>query len=131
MTLPQIITRNQVQKIPFTSITGRVILQPETWYTCPTGKKAVVKGQVQCTGLGAAATVDFTFAGVIMFRWNNTDTPAAGEDYINQPRSLSAGTDQFGFFSGELAAGEAIVTSQNTGTNAEINLFGSVQETPA
>jgi len=131
VTLPQIIARNQVQKIPFTSITGRVVIQPNTWYTCPTGKKAVVKGRLQCTGLGAAANVDFNAAGILMFRWNNTDTPIAAEDYINSPQSLSAGSDQFAFFDIELAAGEAITTTQNTGTNGEINLFGSVQETPA
>ena len=132
MTLPQVISRNQVQKIPTVEINDRVVLQPNTWYTCPTGKKAIVKGSVQCTGLGAAATADFEVAGVTMFRWNNATQPTGSFDYLNSPRGLStADGGQFALFEVELAAGEIIETTQNTGTNAEFNVWASVQETPA
>jgi len=129
MALPQVISRNQAQKIPSFEINGRVVLQPNTWYTCPAGKKARVKGNVRCTGRGAAATTTFAVAGVVMYGWDNATTGT--DDYINVPTGLGTGQGgQTAFFDVELAAGETIVTDQNTGTNAEFNLFASVQESP-
>lgn len=134
MALPQIVSRNQVQKIPTFEINGRVVLQPNTWYTCPTGRKAIVKGSVTCTSRGAAADVDFVAAGVVMFSWVKdaiTDTFAKGPAYIDQPENMAtANGGQRAFFEVELAAGETIVTQQDSGTNAEFNVFASVQETP-
>jgi len=128
MALPQIISRNIAQKIPTFEINGRVVLQPNTWYTCPTGKKAIVKGRVQCTGRGAAANADFNAAGVLLYSWDNSDaTPANG--YLDEPRALSAANGgQLALFEVELAAGDIIETTQNTGTNAEFNVWASVQE---
>jgi len=131
MALPQIISRNISQKIPSFEINGRVVLQPNTWYTCPTGKKAIVKGRVQCTGRGAAATADFEAAGVVLYRWANSDA-APTNGYLDEPRALSdANGGQLGLFEIELAAGDIIETTQNTGTNAEFNLWASVIETDA
>jgi len=128
MALPQIISRNISQKIPSFEINGRVVIQPNTWYTCPTGKKAIIKGKVSCTGLGAAADVDFVVASVIMFTWDRTT--AVVDNAVNAPQTLTTGGGgQFAEFEVELAAGETLVTQQNTGTNAEINLFASVIET--
>jgi len=123
----RLIPSNVVQKIPTVEINGRVVLQPNIWYTCPTGKKAIVKGRVQCTGRGAAATAHFTAAGVIMFQWGSQ---AAGQGWETSPRNLSEPTDEFAFFEVELAAGETILTDQSSGTNAEFNMWASVQETP-
>jgi len=132
MALPQIIARNITQKIPSFEINGRVVIQPNTWYTCPTGKKAIVKGSVQCTGRGAAANASFEAAGIVMFVWTVATNNAAGVDYINYPRVLTtANGGQFAFFEVELAAAEFIRTIQNTGTNAEFNVFASVIETDA
>jgi len=129
MTLPQIISRNQLQKIPEIQIQGRVVLQPEVWYTCPAGKKAVIKGRIQCTGLGAAANASVQFAGVTMYTWLVT---ALNLDYLIAPRELSVDDDQFAFFEDvQLAAGETMETIQNTGTNSEFNVWAQVTETPA
>jgi len=126
MTLPQIISRNQVQKIASVSITARVVLQPNTWYTCPTGKKAIVKGSVQCTGRGAAADASFEVASIEMFKWTaNT----ALDDYLINPRDLRV--PQIARFEVELEAGEIIETTQDSGTNAEFNVWAEVLETPA
>lgn len=132
MTLPQVISRNQAQKISSVEINGRVVLQPNTWYTCPAGKKAIVKGRVQCTSRGAAANADFNAAGVLMFSWNNVSSPSANTTWETAPRALTTlNGGQFALFEVELAAGETITTTQNTGTNAEFNLWASVTETPA
>jgi len=122
-----------VQKIPTVEINGRVVLQPNTWYTCPTGKKAIVKGRVQCTGRGAAANASFRAAGTEMFRWDNNSTLGGNtQNYLDSPRGLTTlDGGQFALFEVELAAGEIIETTQNTGTNAEFNLWASVQESPA
>lgn len=118
------------QKIPTFEINGRVVLQPNTWYTCPAGKKAIVKGRVQCTGRGAAANADFNAAGIFMFSWNNSAAVEVDRT-TSQPRNLSdANGGQLAFFEVELAAGETITTTQNTGTNAEFNVWASVQESP-
>jgi len=134
MTLPQIISRNQIQRIAELEINDRIVLQPNTWYTCPTGKKAIVKGSVVCTGRGAAATADLDIAGITFFRWDtNAAIPASSsQDYINSPLGLTtAEGGQMAFFEVQLSAGDTIETNQNTGTNAEFNLFAKVLETPA
>ena len=111
-------------KIP---ISGRVVIQPETWYTCPAGKRAICKGRVQCTNVGAAAFASFLAAGTIMFQWG---TGASGVGWELEPRQLSSIVDEFALFDVELAAGEIIQTTQNTGTNAEFNLWMEVLELP-
>lgn len=130
MALPQIVSRNQAQKIQSFEINDRVVLQPNTWYTCPTGKKAIVKGSVLCTGLGAAGSAQFVVAGVTMYDWVRT-TAVVG-DYIDSPRDLTTiNGGQSALFDVEISAGETIVTQQNTGTNAEFNIFATVTETDA
>jgi len=133
MTLHQIISRNQIQKIPEIPLTGRVVLQPNTWYTCPSGKKAIVKGSVVCTGRGAAATADFDAAGITLFRWDKSTIIVATETWNYRDTPLELTTHKGGqtaFFNVQLAAGETIETNQNTGTNAEFNVFATVLETP-
>jgi len=130
MALPQIISRNQSQKIASFEINGRVVLQPNTWYTCPTGKKAIVKGKVQCTGNGASASAEFVAAGVVMYDWG-TGAATAIEHQIISPRGMRSAQNEFGFFEVELAAGETIITQQDAGTNAEFNVWASVTETDA
>lgn len=116
--------------IPEFEINDRVVLQPNTWYTCPPATKARVKGRVQCTGRGAAATADFLAAGQIMFRWSrSTGSPLP---YLDNPRNLTTiDGGQFADFDVDLAAGDTIVTDQNAGTNAEFNVWACVKESPA
>jgi len=116
------------QKIQSFEINDRIVLQPHTWYTCPAGKKAIVKGSVQCTGLGAAANASFQAAGVTMFRWLVT---GASQGWERTPRNLSVADEEFALFEVELAAGDIIETIQSTGTNSEFNLFAAVRETDA
>jgi len=128
MALPQIVSRNQAQKIQSVDVNARVVIQPNTYYTCPAGKKAIIKGSVQCTGLGAAANASFEAAGVVMFIW--VGSGAIVGDYIDQPRVLSTiNSGQVALFEVQLAAAEFIRTIQNTGTNSEFNVFASVIET--
>jgi len=129
MTLPQIVSRNQAQKIQSFEINDRVVLQPHVWYVCPTGKKAIVKGSIACTGTGAGANADLLVASEIMFRWLTAG--AFIESYVNAPRTLGAGISQMAFFEFELSAGDEMETVQNTGTNAEFNVWAEVVETDA
>jgi len=125
--MPGVRTSSSVsQKIQEREINARVVLQPHTWYTCPTGKVAKVKGSVQCTGRGAAATASFEVAGIIMFTWTSSATP---QGFETSPRLLSSAHSEFALFEVELSAGEIIETTQNTGTNAEFNVFATVVET--
>lgn len=122
-----------VQKIPEFEINDRIVLQPHVWYTCQAGKKAIVKGNVKCTGRGAAAVARFEAAGVRLFEWDRIATLAGfdGPHYIEAPGSMATGNGgQTAFFDFELSAGDIIETTQDAGTNAEFEVFAKVQETP-
>jgi len=126
MTLPQIISRNQIQRIPTTALNVRKVLSGGTdgdFYTCPTGKKAIIKGTAQCTGLGAAASVDLNVATISIAEWN----ASGGFDPFN-PQSLAV--DALFPFEVQLNAGDILQYSQNTGTNAEMNMNAEILETP-
>lgn len=127
--LPQIISRNQSQKLSGIAINQRDTSgHPITYYTCPAGQKARCKGTIVCTGTGAAATVDLVVAGEIMFRWIVGGFVAS---YLDAPRTLGTTNDQAAQFDFFLAAGETVVSAQNTGSNAEVNMFMVVEESPA
>lgn len=126
MTLPQIISRNQLQKIPSVPINIRKVLSGGTdgdFYETPAGKKAIIKGRAICTGLGAAATVELEADGVSFQQW----TAAGGTEINIDPKIINVFTD----FEIQLAAGEVLRYTQNAGTNAEMNMFAEVFESPA
>jgi len=112
------------QTIPTIDIKARVVLQPHTWYTCPTGKKAIVKGSATCTGTGAAANTTLRIGGVTVRR-----VLSAGGATNWWFRDLAP--DVNFTFEGQLDAGEIIDTIQDAGTNAEWELIAEVQESPA
>lgn len=124
----RLIPSNVLQKIQGVSVNRRdVALHPITYYTVPAGKKAKLKGVVSCTNTGAAATVDIIFAGVITFRWLNAGFV---NNFRDAPRTLGATANQAAEFEVDLAAGETMVSAQNAGANAEINLSMVIIETP-
>jgi len=124
MGLPQIIARNQTQKIVTSTVNGRVVIQPNTWYTCPTAKKAVLKGRAVCTGTGAGANSTLSGAGVAIRR-----CLASGGSTLSSDQDLAP---DVGFdFEVQLDAGETLISTQDSGTNAEWNVIANVQETPA
>jgi len=112
MTLPQIIARNQIQKIPTVSINTRLVGASLIFYTCPTGKKASLKGSAIMTGLGAASEVRLHANGISIMEWTAV---------VIVPRMFEIG----------LAAGETLAKSQDSGTNGEVNVSAEVLETPA
>jgi len=128
MTLPQIISRNQIQRIPTVALNVRKVLSGGTdgdFYTCPTGKKAIIKGVAVCTGTGAGANASLQFAGVSVATWL-----AAGgttDNFI----VFSLGIDIFFPFEIQLDAGEVMRYIQDSGTNAEMNINAEILETPA
>ena len=109
----------QVQKIPTQPINSRVVVQPNTFYTCPAGKKAVIVGKAVCTGLGAAASVRLNAAGIRIVEWQAAGT----SDKVLIINSYFS-------FEIQLAAGETLDSSQDAGTNGEVNVNAKVQETP-
>jgi len=123
MALPVIVSRNQVQKtnkrvIPLTND----VVQPTTWYTCPAGKIAIIKGTCNVISTGAAATVDLDVAGISIAEWQFS---GGGTD-INFPQNLSTG--MLYPFEAHLNAGETLVTDQNTGSNAQVQLQATIEE---
>jgi len=121
--LPQVISRNNIQKTN-KRVTGLVndVVQPTTWYTCPTGKIAIVKGTCQCVDTGAGANGTLSFAGVIYATWL-----AAGCD--NSPDRLATLCELITInFTAYLAAGETIITDQDSGTNAQFKVQLEIEE---
>jgi len=128
MTLPQIISRNQIQKLPTIALNVRKVLSGGTdgdFYTVPTGKKARVRGVAVCTGVGAAATVDLNVAGTSVAEWQS----AGGGTNPDVPQDLAPGVQIS--FDVQLDAGEILQYAQNSGTNAEMNMNAGILETPA
>jgi len=128
MTLPQIISRNQIQKIPTITLNVRKVLSGGTdgdFYTVPTGKKALIKGVAVCTNTGAAANASLQFNGVSIATWF-----AAGgaQDNFNV---FNLATDIEFPYEVQLDAGQVMRYVQNTGTNAEMNINAQILETPA
>lgn len=114
MALPQIISRNPIQKIPTTPLNVRKVNEtPAEFYTCPTGKKALITGGCLCTGLGAATEVRLLADAVAVLRF------------------VAADLDTSFPFICSLAAGETLAKGQNSGTNGELDLTCSILETPA
>lgn len=123
MGLPQIISRNIVQGIPTTTINLRKVLTGGTdgdWYTCPTGKRAIIKGKAVCTGLGAAANVNLKAGGLQICQWKAS---AVGD--------LILVIQTYFPFEVQLDAGDKLLYDQDSGTNGEMNMICQIQETPA
>jgi len=118
----RIIPKTSAQKLQqFPIVPRRTVLQPTVWYICPVGKKALVAGWAQCTGLGAAARGDLDVGGITKFQW---DVPAGVQNDKCKwsPIGLSAAFQDRCPIRVEIAAGETFETNQNVGTNAEFNL---------
>lgn len=121
MTLPQIISRNQVQKTNKRNIALELdVTMPRTWYTCPTGKIAVVKGSTTCQNTGAAATATLAFAGIIHATWLAT----GGSNVLLNDLAENFVLEWTAFLDG----GDTIITDQNSGTNAEFKFQAEIEE---
>jgi len=112
MTLPQIISRNQIQKIPTIALNTRLVGASLIFYTCPTGKRAIITGMAMCTGLGAAAEVRLEANAIEVINW------------------VAATVDDAKFFECSLEADETLAKDQNSGTNGEVNVTARILETP-
>lgn len=119
-----IVAKASSQKNPAFSISARVVVQPNTWYTCPAGKTALVKGLLGCTGLGAAANAQLDISGIKNARWTTTGL-------LNVAQRNDLAVDMYVTFEAELAAGDTIVTTQNVGANAEFDMNAFITELPA
>jgi len=133
-------SRTRVATFPEVALNARQVgSMPHTWYTCPAGKKAIIKGKITCTEEGAATETQFVAAGVIMFRFEKVSIGFVNTSITDDSEIVySANGTQFVtpenvymHFEVTLAAGETILSQQNSGDNSEFNLFASVLELPA
>jgi len=118
------IALNAIQKIPTVAINTRRVVSPYTFYTCPAGFKAVIKGSAVCDGNGAAVDINLWAALIKICRWTTASCVASGANN----KSLCLGTPFI--FEIQLDAGDIVMYDQNTGTNAEIDFTATVKETP-
>jgi len=124
MALPQVISRNPIQKQNERQLLQNDVLQPTTYYTCPAGKIARIKGTWLCEDTGAAATVDLNAAGISIAEVQAT---GGGTD-PNVPQDLAEGL--LFPFDIILVATETLDVSQNTGTNADTLINAVITESP-
>lgn len=111
------------QKLAEVGVNNRTIVQPTTWYTCPANKKAKIKGNFVCTGLGAAADAAVKINSIEIAKWVAAGG-VAGQRYNN---TVNNGQD----IEIALSAGDVLQTTQSTGTNAEFNCVIVITESPA
>ena len=116
MTLPTIVSRNQIQGIPSTALNFRKINEsPAEFYTCPSGKKAIIEGQCVCDGTGAGTEVRLQANGINVLVFKSADVTAL----TSKPFRI------------QLAENESLSKDQDSGTNGQLNLNCSILETPA
>jgi len=123
MTLPVVVARNKEQKT-----NERVLFQqntsahPITYYTCPAGKIAKIKGTWNCLDTGSAGVVDLIAGGISIAEVQAT---GGGVD-INIPQDLA---ENLNFpFEANLVALETLVTAQDSGTNANTIINAIIEE---
>ena len=107
MTLPTISSRNEIQGIPSTALNIRKVNKsPAEFYTCPSGKKAIIKGECLCTGLGASSEVRLLAGGIAVLRYLSADVTAL----TSKPFEI------------QLSASDTLAKGQNPGTTGELDL---------
>jgi len=124
MVLPVVVSRNQIQKTNKRTIEWQSSVVSATFYTCPSGKIASIKGRMTCTAFGAATEVDLKVAGIAIATWKNT--PAGTGIDINFPEDLAK--NMLYPFEAELTSGDTIATVQNSGTNASNKIQMVIEE---
>jgi len=123
--LPQVIARNQIQKSNERQLFQQdTASHPITYYTCPAGKIATIKGKWLCDDTGAAGVVDLNAAGVSIAEVQAT---GGGTD-PNIPQDLAEGL--LFAFEVTLIATETLATSQDVGSNANTIINAVITESP-
>jgi len=123
MALPQIISRNQIQKTNLrTLIQQDTSSHPVTYYTCPAGKIAIIQGAWLCSDTGAGGVVDLNAGGISIAE---VQASGGGTD-PNIPQDLAEGL-LFKFVA-NLSASETLATSQDSGTNANTLIDITIEE---
>jgi len=133
-----IIAKTAIQKENVFSINLRTTVQPTTYYTCPAGKVARVKGIVRCDDRGAAGVTTLEIAGINYCEWDKAtvfqpSTQGMGWDYSKyNPQNLTTfGGGQGATVNHVLNAGDSILTKQSSGSNASFEVFLEITESPA
>jgi len=129
--LLDIISKNISQGIPDINIIRNITVTPDILYTCPPGKKAIVKGIVRCVDRGTAAQGRFIAKGVILYRWdrNTFQTTTLHPAWSERPDTMSTNSGgEFAVIDLVLEAGENITVAGNTGVNSQFKTNLQVRE---
>jgi len=122
-----LVARNTAQKLGeiVLNLNGPVVTGSSLIiYTCPAGKRAEIKGHLEVTTTGAADRADLNIAGIDVAEWQAT----GGGTILAVPQDLAEGV---AFpFEQIMDAGETIVISQNSGTNANFRGNIKIKELP-
>jgi len=109
----KLVARNVTQGLVTFSATDRLVSTATVWYTCPTGKRAHFKGYAIPDAFGAGTLIRIIAGGEIM----------SPDLLVINVQSLP--------IEGDLAAGETLGYTQDTGSNATVDGIWSIQESPA
>jgi len=110
-----IVSKGSAQKISTFPRIARLVITSTSWYTCPLGKKAHVKGYVIVDSFGASSLVNV--------RLDPPGGARVSADIIVTDEKTDAEFD--------MIAGEVLGYSQNVGSNATIDGVWTIQETLA
>lgn len=120
------VPRNSSQKVSASfGINLRTTTTPYSIYICPAGKKAHIKGTVECDSTGAAINADLIVSNISVAEWQAT----GGRDDQNKPQELSTGVR----FNVDVRMNELtqMELEQTTGTNASFRVNLTIEESSA
>jgi len=114
------------------SVIDHIVVQPHVWFICGVGKRARVTGWAVCRDRGASSIARVEIAGIRTYEWNTAiSLISINANWEITPKGLTT------FRGGMLAwidvvlqAGETIETTQNSGVNAEFDLYLTIEELP-
>jgi len=103
---------NALQNIPTFPVIARLVSTATSWYTCPAGRKAHVKGYVIPDNFGAGTQLHVEL------------NPTGGSQVSADNSVVDTKTDaEF-----DMVAGDVLGYDQDTGTNATVDGVWSIQE---
>ncbi len=107
---------NALQNIPTFRVASRLTATSQSWYTCPAGRKAKVRGYFIVDAFGAATIIHIEI------------NPTAG---VVASGGVTVVDIQSDIVEVDLAAGDVLGYDQDAGTNGTVDGVWSIQESDA
>ncbi len=130
MAIATLTSRTVITKLVGTGQVVNSVLTDVTITTVPAGKRTRVTGKIWCVDLGAASSARVTANAIIIARWD-TGGGVLHDRRPDQVGGASMALNVIYNIDVILEAGETLVLTQNSGTNAQFKRILKIEELPA